>query len=115
MNTVFKHDSIHNLAAKDRFQQKGFGFFLRHTGCIPIDRQNPDTSWIHESLRMLMDEFIKKDSQHCAPLEVVENLSDRLGVAVETAEQEVYSEICYQYAQEGQDAENMEVHRLPEP
>ena len=56
VNTVFKHDCIHNLAAKDRFQQKGFGFFLRHTGCIPIDRQNPDTSWIHESLRMLHEE-----------------------------------------------------------
>ena len=49
VNTVFSRDHIHNLAAKDRFEQRGFGFFLRHTRCIPIDRQNPDLSWIHES------------------------------------------------------------------
>ena len=53
VNTVFRKDRIHNLAAKDRFEQPGFGFFLRHTRCIPIDRKNPDTSWIHESLKVL--------------------------------------------------------------
>lgn len=56
VNTVFRKDRIHNLAAKDRFEQRGFGFFLRHTRCIPIDRQNPDLSWIHESLRVLHEE-----------------------------------------------------------
>lgn len=56
VNTVFRKDRIHNLAAKDRFEQKGFGFFLRHTRCIPIDRQNPDLSWVHESLRVLHEE-----------------------------------------------------------
>lgn len=56
VNTVFRKDRIHNLAAKDRFEQRGFGFFLRHTTCIPIDRQNPDLSWIHESLRVLHEE-----------------------------------------------------------
>ena len=56
VNTVFRKDRIHNLAAKDRFEQPGFGFFLRHTRCIPIDRQNPDLSWIHESLRVLREE-----------------------------------------------------------
>ena len=56
VNTVFRKDRIHNLAAKDRFEQKGFGFFLRHTRCIPIDRQNPDLSWVHESLRGLHEE-----------------------------------------------------------
>ena len=56
VNTVFRKDRIHNLAAKDRFEQRGFGFFLRHTRCIPIDRQNPDLSWIHESLRVLREE-----------------------------------------------------------
>mgnify|MGYP002624851088 CR=1 FL=1 len=44
---------IHNLAAKDRFEQRGFGFFLRHTGCIPIDRQKADSGWIHDSIRVL--------------------------------------------------------------
>ena len=56
VNTVFRKDRRHNLAAKDRFEQPGFGFFLRHTRCIPIDRQNPDLSWIHESLRVLHEE-----------------------------------------------------------
>lgn len=56
VNTVFRKDRIHNLAAKDRFEQRGFRFFLRHTRCIPIDRQNPDLSWIHESLRVLHEE-----------------------------------------------------------
>ena len=56
VNTVFRKDRIHNLAAKDRFEQPGFGFFLRHTRCIPIDRQNPDLSWIHESIRVLHEE-----------------------------------------------------------
>lgn len=53
VSTVFRKDDIYNLAAKDRFEQKGFGFFLRHTKCIPIDRQNPDLTWIHESLEIL--------------------------------------------------------------
>lgn len=56
INTVFRKDHIHNLAAKDRFEQKGFGFFLRHTRCIPIDRNNPDLSWVHESLKVLHQE-----------------------------------------------------------
>ena len=56
VNTVFRKDRIHNLAAKDRFEHRGFGFLLRHTRCIPIDRQNPDLSWIHESLRVLHEE-----------------------------------------------------------
>ena len=53
INTALYKHKIHTLAAKDRFEQRGFGFFLRHTGCIPIDRQNPDTSWIRESLKIL--------------------------------------------------------------
>ena len=53
LNTIFGHDRVHNLAAKDRFEQKGFGFFLRHTYCIPIDRQHPDTSWLHTAISTL--------------------------------------------------------------
>lgn len=51
--TMFRKNRMHPLAAKDRFEQKGFGFFLRHTGCIPIDRQHPDLTWVHESLDVL--------------------------------------------------------------
>lgn len=53
VTTMFRKDRIHNLAAKDRFEQRGFGFFLRHTGCIPIDRQHADLTWIHESIKTL--------------------------------------------------------------
>lgn len=53
VSSVFWPAKIRNLAAKDRFEQKWFGFLLRHTGCIPIDRQNPDLSWVHESLKVL--------------------------------------------------------------
>ena len=53
LNTALYKFRLHTLAAKDRFEQRGFGFFLRHTGCIPIDRQHADTSWIHESMKVL--------------------------------------------------------------
>ena len=56
VTTVFRKDRIHNLAAKDRFEQRGFGFFLRHTRCIPIDRQNADLSWIHESIKTIQQD-----------------------------------------------------------
>lgn len=56
VTTALRQARIHNLAAKDRFEQKGFGFFLRHTGCIPIDRKTPDLSWVHEALRVLTQE-----------------------------------------------------------
>jgi 1-acyl-sn-glycerol-3-phosphate acyltransferase len=56
VTTVFLKDKIHNLAAKDRFEQRGFGFFLRHTRCIPIDRQNADLSWIHESIKTIQQD-----------------------------------------------------------
>ncbi|MDO5322109.1 MAG: lysophospholipid acyltransferase family protein [Bacteroidia bacterium] len=55
INAIFRKEKIHTLAAKDRFEQKGFGFFLRHSYCIPIDRQNADTSWVHESIRILKE------------------------------------------------------------
>lgn len=61
LNTAMKQNDIHSLAAKDRFEQRGFGFFLRHTGCIPIDRNNLDTSWIHDSL-----EILHKEHEHVA-------------------------------------------------
>ena len=56
VTTVFRKDKIHNLAAKDRFEQRCFGFFLRHTGCIPIDRQRADLTWIHESIKTIQQD-----------------------------------------------------------
>lgn len=56
VSSVFWPSVIRNLAAKDRFDQKWFGFLLRHTGCIPIDRRNPDLSWVHEAMRVLKED-----------------------------------------------------------
>ena len=56
VTTVFRKDRIHNLAAKDRFEQRGFGFFLRNTRCIPIDRQNADLSWVRESIKTIQQD-----------------------------------------------------------
>lgn len=53
LNTVLQPQKIHSLAAKDRFDQPSFGFFLRHSGCIPIDREHADTNWLHDSLEVL--------------------------------------------------------------
>jgi len=59
INTALLPHKVHTLAAKDRFEQRGFGFILRHTGAIPIDRINPDTTWIHDSLKVL-----REDKEH---------------------------------------------------
>lgn len=56
VTTVFRKDRIHNLAAKDRFEQRGFGFFLRHTRCIPIERRTFDLSWIDESIKTMTED-----------------------------------------------------------
>ena len=56
INTALYKFPVHTLAAKDRFEQRGFGFLLRHSGCIPIDREHADTSWIHDSLEVLHKE-----------------------------------------------------------
>ncbi len=56
VNTVFRKDRIHNLAAKDRLEQKGFGVFLRDRSCMQIDSKIPDLKWVHESLRVLHEE-----------------------------------------------------------
>lgn len=61
INTALRKFPIHTLAAKDRFEEGGFGFLLRHTGCIPIDRQKADTTWIHDSLKVL-----HQDKEHIA-------------------------------------------------
>jgi len=53
VTTALRGAHIHNLAAKDRFEQFGFGFFLRHSGCIPIDRHHPDATWIHDAVKVL--------------------------------------------------------------
>lgn len=53
LNSTFHNSRICSLAAKERFKQFGYSFFLKHTRCIPYDRCKPDTSWIHEALHVL--------------------------------------------------------------
>ncbi len=61
LNTVLYPRRIHSLAAKDRFEQWGFGWFLRHTYCIPIERRKPDMQWIRDAVGVL-----KKDRESVA-------------------------------------------------
>lgn len=54
ISTIFRKETIHHLAAKDRFENHPkMAWYLRHTGCIPIDRQNLDTSWVYQSVDLL--------------------------------------------------------------
>lgn len=75
LNTIFRKNVIHNLAAKDRFEQSKFGFFLRHTGCIPIDRQKADTSWVYTSLNVLRNDkeniAIYPEGRHAEPRKIL--------------------------------------------
>lgn len=51
---VFRHEKLRHLAAKDRFEQGGFvKWYLENSGCIPIDRKNISTEWVHASIRAL--------------------------------------------------------------
>lgn len=54
IGSFFGKQKIHYLAAKDRFEQnKMLNWLLRSCGCLAIDRQRLDTTWIHESLMLL--------------------------------------------------------------
>ena len=54
ISAIFYKYHVHCLAAKDRFEQSKFlGWFLYQCDCIPIDRKNLDTTWIHDSLAVL--------------------------------------------------------------
>lgn len=35
----------YSLVAKDWYDKKGMGFFLKHARTVPIDRYNPDADW----------------------------------------------------------------------
>lgn len=49
VGSIFWRDKIHYLAAKDRFESKPLAWLMRQCRCIPIDRRDLDTSWIHEA------------------------------------------------------------------
>lgn len=54
---LFRRYHVHNLAAKDRFEQGGLmEWYLKNSGCIPIDRKGVSTEFIHESVRMLLQQ-----------------------------------------------------------
>lgn len=58
IGSVFRKDKIHYLAAKDRFENKMLSWVMNQCRCIPIDRHDLDTQWIHQSLELLK---IKKE------------------------------------------------------
>lgn len=52
---LFRRYRLHNLAAKDRFEQGGFvGWYLKKGRCIPIDRKTLSTDWVRISVRTLL-------------------------------------------------------------
>lgn len=52
---LYRHYILHNLAAKDRFEQGGLmEWYLRNGGCIPIDRKGISTDWLHASVKYLV-------------------------------------------------------------
>ena len=54
INCLLRHNKIHHLAAKDRFEQGGFvKWYLEMSECIPIDRKGISTDWIHDSVAVL--------------------------------------------------------------
>lgn len=53
---AFRKYTIHPLAAKDRFEQGGLmEWFLKTFGCIPIDRENSSTEWMHSSIKVIKE------------------------------------------------------------
>lgn len=61
IGSKFFSKKICHMAAKDRFADKKQAFFFRHMNCIPIDRQQLDTSWLYQALDKL-----KKQQEHIA-------------------------------------------------
>lgn len=56
IGSVFAPAKIHYLAAKDRFENKSLARLMTLCRCIPIDRKDLDTSWIHNSLDILRNQ-----------------------------------------------------------
>lgn len=61
IGSKFFSKKICHMAAKDRFADPKQAFFFRHMNCIPIDRQQLDTSWIYQAIDKL-----KNQKEHIA-------------------------------------------------
>ena len=53
IGTVFKHDRIYTLAAKDLYRKKILVWLLNRTRCIPLDRGAIETTWFTRSVDLL--------------------------------------------------------------
>lgn len=53
IGTLLKNEEIYFLLAKDMFKGRLLSEFFYAIGCIPIDRQNTDTAWLHKSKRII--------------------------------------------------------------
>lgn len=56
IGTKFLFTKICHMAAKDRFADKKQAFFFKHMNCIPIDRQQLDTSWLYQAIDKLKNQ-----------------------------------------------------------
>lgn len=60
IGSLFKKENIKYLLAKDLIKGKISAYYYKTLGCIPIDRQKPDTSWLHTAC-----DAIKKGGSVC--------------------------------------------------
>ncbi len=55
MRTVFRKLKMYSLVTTDWMEKKWARFFLFYDLCIPVDRENPGTQWIHEARKVLKE------------------------------------------------------------
>lgn len=53
IGTLLKNEEICFLMAKDLFENRLLTEFYSAIGCVPIDRQNTDTAWLHKSKEII--------------------------------------------------------------
>lgn len=55
IGTLIENEDICFLLAKDMFKGRLLSKFYTEIGCVPIDRQKADTTWIHQSRQILKE------------------------------------------------------------
>lgn len=72
--TLFKGENIRFLLAKDMIKTKLLARYFNTIGCIPIDRNEADTSWLHRSV-----DTIKNGGKICLFPEGKVSFTDEVG------------------------------------
>ena len=53
IGTVFRHNRIYTIAAKELYRKKILSWLLNRTRCIPIDRSVHSASWLEKAVNVL--------------------------------------------------------------